>query len=236
MGTVITLPSRYYRIYPSGAPEGHEFENLRLPVEETALLLVDVHGAVKFGEEHPMYEAGMRSFHRIGLALDAARAIGMAVVYVANHWYNWGWDQSEFGKMTHRSQTGDRGTLEQIWGAESDTIEFSDVVAPRDGEPIVRKQMYDGFFETPLDSVLRFSGIKNLLCAGYGAHVCLLHTMIGAMNRNYRTILLRDCTIGGAIGEDGEAMSMTQFAIRYVEIMVGYTTTSDVLIDACNRI
>ena len=96
--------------------------------------------------------------------------------------------------------------------------------------------MYDAFFETNMDTLLRNLGVKNLVCLGFTADICLLNTVIGAMYRNYRVLVLRDCTLGAEFEDTLAEMRMTWFAIRYVEAMVGFTATSDEFITACNSL
>jgi nicotinamidase-related amidase len=82
---------------------------------------------------------------------------------------------------------------------------------------------------------LRNLGVKNLVCVGFTADICLPHTVVGAMYRKYRVVVLRDCNLAAEFADTFEAMHMTWFGIRYVEAMAGFTTTSEELIAACSR-
>ena len=68
------------------------------------------------------------------------------------------------------------------------------MIAPQSDDYYIRKYVYSGFWDTRLDSLLRNLGIRTLVCAGFAADICLLGTMIDALYRNYRIVLLRDAT------------------------------------------
>ena len=60
MSADLVFPGRYYRQYPPGAFLGFAERDLRLPVDETAVLVVDIYGAEEptnrdfsgMGDEH----------------------------------------------------------------------------------------------------------------------------------------------------------------------------------------
>jgi len=59
---------------------------------------------------------------------------------------------------------------------------------------VLQKPGYDAFHLTPLDDYLRLRGVRTLLLAGVMTDVCVWHTVSGAVHRNYRVAVLRDCT------------------------------------------
>jgi nicotinamidase-related amidase len=58
---------------------------------------------------------------------------------------------------------------------------------------IVRKKLYDGFYNTRLDSILRELDIRECVMVGTWTHVCVQHTVMGAWCRGYDVVLLEDC-------------------------------------------
>jgi nicotinamidase-related amidase len=63
---------------------------------------------------------------------------------------------------------------------------------PAPGELVVRKRWYDGFAGTPLDGVLRARGVTSLVVTGTMTDICVLATVIGAFNREYRVAVVED--------------------------------------------
>ena len=58
---------------------------------------------------------------------------------------------------------------------------------------IVGKKLYDGFYNTRLDSILRELDIKRCVFTGTWTNACVQHTVMGAWCRGYDVTLLKDC-------------------------------------------
>jgi ureidoacrylate peracid hydrolase len=65
-------------------------------------------------------------------------------------------------------------------------------LAPRVDELVIRKHYYDGFNGTVLDGALRARGVTTLVITGTMTDICVLGTVIGAFNREYRLIVVED--------------------------------------------
>jgi ureidoacrylate peracid hydrolase len=65
-------------------------------------------------------------------------------------------------------------------------------LAPRGDELVVRKHYYDGFNGTVLDGALRARGVRTLVVTGTMTDICVLGTVIGAFNREYRLVVVED--------------------------------------------
>ena len=65
-------------------------------------------------------------------------------------------------------------------------------LAPSRGELVVRKRWYDAFAGTPLDGALRARGIDTLVVTGTMTDICVLATVVGAFNREYRVTVVED--------------------------------------------
>ncbi len=67
-----------------------------------------------------------------------------------------------------------------------------DALAPRPHELVIRKRWYDGFAGTELDGALRAQGITSLVIAGTMTDICVLSTVVGAFNHEYRITVVED--------------------------------------------
>ena len=67
-------------------------------------------------------------------------------------------------------------------------------LAPQPGELVVTKHYYDGFNGTALDAALRARGVTHLVLTGTMTDICVLGTVIGGMNREYRMTVVEDAT------------------------------------------
>ncbi|MCL5986702.1 MAG: cysteine hydrolase [Actinobacteria bacterium] len=241
----IFLPARYYStgIEADGSYDhrsfGYRYENLELDLNETVFFLIDVYGlGYSRGEPEPirpplltkkMFQLEKEVVNKnISPALEAARKAKMKIAYVTNYDPGINSKESEFAKCMKRSYMIDI-TSEFKPGEVS--IEFSKAMKPKSGEYLVKKQMYSGFFETCLDSLFRNLGAKNLICVGFDGNICLRETLVDAFYRNYRIILLRDCTLSCEFPETEKDLLITQYSIKFIEWNIGYSSTSKEFIE-----
>jgi ureidoacrylate peracid hydrolase len=93
----------------------------------------------------------------------------------------------------------------------------------------VDKHRISGFWDTPLESILRNLDVTTLLFAGINADHCVLGTLMDANFHGFDTILVEDCT----------ATTSPEFCLRAtlhnVRFCFGFTTTSDDLVGAISR-
>lgn len=236
----LALPGRYYRLYPTiSSPLGAAVEQLTLGKDDTALLLVDVYGA-GFDDDQPdgltgIYEPDpvIRSIVRdkIRPVKDAARAAGLPTIYLTNYLSSGLDEGNEWRTMSLRVCDVD---VLDAWRPPNAILEHSKIIAPDEQDVVVPKQMYSGFFETNLDSVLRNRDIHNLVVVGFDSRVCLGSTVTDALFRNYRVVVLRDCVRTFEFPETKEGEWANFVAIRHIECNVGYTATSADFIEACD--
>ena len=71
-------------------------------------------------------------------------------------------------------------------------METVPALAPRPDELRVRKHWYDAFAGTPLDGALRARGVRSLVVTGTMTDICVLATVVGAFNREYRVTVVED--------------------------------------------
>jgi nicotinamidase-related amidase len=68
-----------------------------------------------------------------------------------------------------------------------------DELSPDTRDIHVAKHRMSGFWDTPLDSILRNLDVKTLLFGGVNADQCVLHTLADANFLGYDTIMVEDC-------------------------------------------
>lgn len=65
-------------------------------------------------------------------------------------------------------------------------------LAPHPDELVVQKPYYDAFHGTVLDGALRARGVTHLVIAGTLTDICVLATVVGGFNREYRITVVED--------------------------------------------
>ena len=68
-----------------------------------------------------------------------------------------------------------------------------DELAPEPGDIKVDKYRISGFWDTPLDSILKNFGIRTILFAGVNTDQCVFCTLTDANFLGYGCIMLEDC-------------------------------------------
>ena len=76
--------------------------------------------------------------------------------------------------------------------AGEDNVHVIADLAPRADELVVTKHYYDGFNGTVLDGALRARGVTTLVLTGTMTDICVLATVIGGFNREYRMAVVED--------------------------------------------
>ena len=156
----------------------------------------------------------------IRLVLDAARSAGIPAVFLKMQFAA---DLSDAGqpdapnRIKHRplgigepmqTPTGEAGQIlvEGTWNTE-----IVAALAPDPDDLVVCKHRYSGFYGTDLDGRLRDAGIDTLIFTGATTSVCVESTLRDAFYRDYRCLLLSDCTaepIGGQLARSNHDASL----------------------------
>ncbi len=100
-----------------------------------------------------------------------------------------------------------------------------DELTPPPGDIHVAKHRMSGFWDTPLDSILRNLRVETLMFGGVNLDQCVLHTLADANFLGYDTILLEDCA---ATTNPDFCREATLLNIRQI---FGFTVTSPALLE-----
>ena len=181
----------------------------------TALVVVDMQN--DFGAEGGM-------FHRAGIpiagiqaavaptarALAAARRAGIRIVYLKMQFEpdlsNAGGAEAPNLIIHRRLGVGEPvhapdGRTSRILIAGNWGTEILPDLEPNDDDVVLAKHRFSGFFETDLDATLRDLSVTSLVFTGCTTSVCVESTLRDAFYRDYRCLLLEDCT-AEPIGSD----------------------------------
>lgn len=253
----LQLPLRHYRAYPQRDFLGHACESVEFDTSKMAFVVVDVYGLGYSDEDDIPHQRSASDFwtvdqekrvneERIKPALDAARVLGLPIIYVSNSAPRIALHNNELIKQLKRSIDFDwevncaEDTIDPLeyHHGPSKFLKYSKILEPQPQDYFIRKLYYSGFKDTRMDTLLRDLNVKTLVFVGFAADVCLHCTMIDALNLNYEVILLRDCTLSGieaVAGEKPGTYGFTERMVIWSEIYVGRSTTSEDFIRACRR-
>jgi nicotinamidase-related amidase len=91
---------------------------------------------------------------------------------------------------------------------------------------VVDKRVYSPWLDTELDAILRQRGASTLIVTGAETDVCVLASVIGAVDRGYRVIIVVDAVCSSS-DETHDAL-LTLYAQRYSQ-QVENVVTSELL-------
>lgn len=228
---------------------------MALPVESTALVLVDVWN-IHFIESW-LERAKQVTRQFLLPAVEAARQAGLMVVHapcpeVARQFSKHrpsvppklvqpsqepDWPPAEFRQRRgdYSAFAGPRNQPPSIgihWNKLKDQLGMSPAMEVREGEPVIA----DGY---ELQHVLAERRILHLIYAGFATNWCLLGRDYGirAMaRRGYNFIVLRDCTTGVEFPDTFERCLVTEIAIREIEQQFGFSASNEDFITSCRQI
>ncbi len=216
-------------------------ESLTLDPERTALVVVDMQN--DFGAEGGMFDrAGIpisgiqAAVAPTARALAAARRAAIRIVYLKMQFEP---DLSNAGGaeapnlIIHRrlgvgepAQAPDGGQG-RILIKDSWNTDILPELAPQDGDIVVAKHRFSGFFETDLDATLKELGFTSLIFTGCTTSICIESTLRDAFFRDYRCLLLEDCT-AEPIGSDLPRTNHDA-SVQVIETLLGWVSNSTAL-------
>jgi ureidoacrylate peracid hydrolase len=217
---------------------------LTLEPSRTAVIVVDMQN--DFGSEGGMFarggvpiEAIQATVEPTARVLAAARNAGMKIVYMQMQFEP---DLSNAGPPDapnrRRHLAFGVGTpVEAPDGSESRLLirdtwntEIVPELAPEESDVVVPKHRFSGFFETELDGILMGLEIENLVFTGCTTSVCVESTLRDAFFRDYKCLLLSDCT-AEPVGSD---LARTNYdaTLLLVETFFGWVADSRAFLEA----
>ena len=167
---------------------------------KTALLTIDV-GNDMMDEKGVFGSFGTGTYaKKHGVAANIAQAIEIAEkknIPVIRVWieYEPGMPEvycSKTGQFRKIADKMGKFFVKGTWGAEP----FPGLEV-KEGQIQVFKERMSAFYGTNLESILKGLGVNTLIVTGVTARGCLNATLVGAADRDYNIIALRDCIAGG---------------------------------------
>ena len=180
-------------------------QNLVLDLNRTAIVVIDMQNDFCTQGGWVDHIGGDYACDRAPIAplqalLPALRAAKVPVI-----WVNWG-NRPDLANMPPNQihlykphgqgvGLGDPlpGSGHPVLQKDSWAAAVVDELAPLPGDLKVDKYRISGFWDTPLDSILRNLGVRSILFAGVNTDQCVLHTLTDANFLGYGCVLLEDC-------------------------------------------
>jgi nicotinamidase-related amidase len=175
-----------------------------------ALLLVDVINDFEYPGGDKLFENARHIVMPIRRLKDRVRHAGVPIVYVNDNFGRW---QSSFQDILDRClQPGIRGR------------EFVEQLQPCPNDYFVLKPKHSGFYQSPLDILLKHLGSKRLILTGLCTNSCVLATANDAYMRDLDLYVPSDC-VAAQTAQDQE------YSLHHMQIMTKADTRPSAELD-----
>ena len=185
-------------------PEIPYRDEVQLPAEQTALLVVDMQNDFVKPDGNLVVPAASETVPVIEQLLQTARQQGVRIAYTQDTQVE---NDPEFDIWPAHC-------LQGTWGWE-----IIEELRPQEGDLICRKNRYDGFYGTWLDHFLNnIWQVKNLVIVGTVSNICVAHTAASAGLRWYHVVVPANGV--SALTEFDQALALRQVSGLYAGSVV----------------
>lgn len=180
-------------------PDINYKENIILPSDKTALLVIDMQKDFVAEGGSLKVESAKATVPRIKSLMDRARSSKVRICYTQDTQFE---GDKEFDIWPEHCIKGTKG-----W-------EIIDELKPELGDMVFEKNRYDGFYETSLEHYLSHVWhIENLIITGTVSNICVAHTAASAGLRWYRIFVPAQGI--SALTEFDQALTLRQVSFLY---------------------
>ena len=166
---------------------------------KTALLLIDLQKEEGTSEIEDM--GGI--LKRASKLIEDCREKGIPIIYTRHI------NRADAGGLAAGEPLDENG--EPIYyHSKTSSIEIADEITPAQGDIIIDKYRYSGFYESNLELVLKNLGMKHLVVGGVLTDCCVLSTVMDAYYRDYQVNIVKD--ICGTTSEGAHMASILMMA------------------------
>jgi nicotinamidase-related amidase len=164
---VTPLPGKQHDLHGS-APDRHN----------TALLLIDVINDFEFPRGEELFAQALPLAPKIAALKKRSADAGIPAIYVNDNFGRW---QSKFEEIVGHCLGDVRGRP------------FVEQLIPGAEDYFVLKPKHSGFYQTPLELLLKHLGAVRLILTGVSTNSCVLFTANDAYMRDMEIVVPRDC-------------------------------------------
>lgn len=157
----------------------HDLHGSAPDTHPTALLLIDVINDFEFPRGDELFREAMKIAPNIARLKKRANDAGVPVIYINDNFGRW---QSRFDEIVeHCLEEGVRGRP------------FVRQLIPTAEDYFVLKPKHSGFYQTPLEILLKHLGANRLILCGVSTNSCVLFTANDAYMRDLELAVPEDC-------------------------------------------
>jgi nicotinamidase-related amidase len=158
----------------------------------TVLILIDVINHFEFPDGAKVLRQALPIAPRLARLKERAQAAGISTIYVNDNFGQWRSDASRLLDYCVRPEAIGKSFVEQIQPDKKDYF--------------VLKPMHSGFYQTPLEVLLRYLGASTLVLGGLTTNSCIVCTAHDAKMREFELYVPSDCSASRTVKEHRQAI------------------------------
>ncbi len=156
------------------------------------LILIDVINHFEFPDGEKVLHQALSMARRLARLKKRAQAAGMSTIYVNDNFGQWRSDVSKLLDYCLRPEAIGKSFVEQI--------------QPHKNDYFVLKPMHSGFYQTPLEVLLRYLDASTLVLCGLTTNSCIVCTAHDAKMREFELHVPSDCSAARTAKEHRQAI------------------------------
>lgn len=178
----------------------HDLHGSAPDTHDTALLLIDVINDFEFPRGEELFERALPIARPIAELKRRARTAGVPAIYINDNFGRW---QSNFTDIVkHCLDDNVRGRP------------FVEQLVPNEKDYFVLKPKHSGFYQTPLELLLKHLGTERLILTGVSTNSCVLFTANDAYMRDIELIIAEDCVAACQAEEHDSAIEQMRSMLK----------------------
>jgi nicotinamidase-related amidase len=173
---------------------------LTSPRAKACLLVIDMINEFAFDGAARLMPAIEDTARHIALLKRRMKLARSPVIYVNDNFGKW---QSDFRKLVARC-------LEEHCRGQQTTR----ILLPQDDDYFVLKPKHSGFYATPLELLLRYLKISQVVVTGIAGDNCVLSTAADAYMRDFDVAVPADCIVSLDADRNRSALKLMQATLK----------------------
>ena len=165
-----------------------------------ALLIIDMINDLEFEGGERLEDAAIEATRRTAALKERCVKARIPVIYANDNFGRW---RSDFRQVVDRVlHDGVRGQP------------LAELLAPEEDDYFVLKPKHSAFFETTLETLLRYLGVRRLILTGITGDICVKLTANDAYMRDYEMVIPADCTASIDPDENKHALAYCKRVLK----------------------
>jgi nicotinamidase-related amidase len=151
------------------------------PKSRSALLVIDAINPLDFPGGKAFARRAARTARSIARLAERARKAAVPVVFVNDNFGRWRSDMKALVKFVSQPGSAGQPLVEALRPTETDFV--------------VLKSTLSGFYQTPLEAMLRQGQVTSVIITGFLTGNCVLFTAVDAYMRDFKIIIPSDTAL-----------------------------------------